>query len=423
MPKFVKGDSLDGLRRLIKTVYQKKLKTSKSSRARVPLMVPSFDHEEIIESVESLINANVTMGSKVKLFENEFSKYIGKKHGIMVNSGSSANLLALSLIARKFKRQRPEVITTALTWSTSVFPIYNSGAIPNFVDINLEDFTMDIQSAQTAINDNTTAILAVHLLGSPSDARSLRRIADEESIALIEDSCEAHGSKIGSKFIGSFGDLSTFSFFFSHHISTIEGGIILTDDDQFNRDLRSMRAHGWIRERDDREKIIDENNNLDPRFLFVIPGYNLRPTEIQGAFGIHQVKKLERFVEIRNKNASYLSDELSKFSDIIMTHKNRRKIRHAWFGYPIVIRPSSRIKRKEFTDFLERRGIETRPIMAGDMTQQPVMKHMLFKKQGKLPNTELVHKNGFFIGNHQGMNDKDLEYIVESITTFLSSRK
>jgi CDP-6-deoxy-D-xylo-4-hexulose-3-dehydrase len=238
----------------------------------------------------------------------------------MVNSGSSANLLAASILsnARFPRRLAPgdEVIVPAVAWSTTYFPLAHVGAVPVLVDVNLETFTIDPGAAEAAVTARTRALLPVHLLGNPCDMERLLHLAQRRDLFLIEDACEAHGAQFNGRMVGSFGNIGTFSFYFSHHISTIEGGMLVTSDDRVADLARVLRAHGW--QRDMKTKVPVSDSILDPRYLFVNLGYNLRPTELQGAFGVHQVGKLEGFIRTRRENAEYWNSSLQKYSDWLL---------------------------------------------------------------------------------------------------------
>lgn len=383
-------------------------------------MESTFGVEEIVEVMDSLLSGKVTMGEKVHKFEREFATYIGAKHAIMVNSGSSANLLLLSSLTDHLK-PGDEIITPAVTWSTTVFPIYQIRCIPHFVDINPNTLTADIDEIESAINDRTKAIMHVHLLGSPSDMTRLQDIASRNGIVLIEDACEAHGAEWKGRKIGSFGRASTFSFFFSHHISTIEGGMILTDDDKLADILKSKRAHGWIRERSDRDAVSKTYQNIDPRFLFVTDGYNMRPTDLQGAIGVHQINKLDGFLEIRTRNAEFWNDRLRKYDHLLHVPSVEKGGKHAWFGHPLVLRPDSGIKREDLVSHLEKNKIETRPIMAGNITRQPALKSIPYRKSSALMNADLIHSNGVFIGNHAKIDKEEREFVADVFDEFFSS--
>ena len=414
------------IKQLVKDYFSLKKEEFIPGKSKIPLNIPSYSWEEVYEAIESILTTQVTMGEKVQKFEKMFADYVGVKYAIMVNSGSSANLLALSILVNPVIsnriREGEEIITPAVTWSTTVFPIINIGAIPVFVDVDLETFDIDPSEIEKAITDKTKAIMPVHLLGNPANMKDIMKIAEKYNLFVIEDCCEAHGAEFNGKKVGSFGDISTFSFFFSHHISTIEGGMILTNNEEYSELAKSLRAHGWIRERNDREKIAAKYPEIDERFLFVNIGYNVRPTEIQGAFGIHQIKKLDKFVEIRRENAKYWTEKLKKYSDYIILPKEEDGVKHVWFGYPITIRPGAPFTRHEFISFLEQRGVETRPITAGNISEQPVMALFPYRKVGELSNAKYIMRNSFFFGNHQGIGKVKREYIADCISGFIEQK-
>jgi CDP-4-dehydro-6-deoxyglucose reductase, E1 len=393
------------------------------SQYRIPLIKQPYGNEEILESIDSLISGNVTMGKKVKQFEQDFAKYIGMKHAIMVNSGSSANLLALeALVAQGRLKKGDEIITPAVTWATTVFPIANVGAVPVIVDVELDTFDINPKEIEKAITPKTKAIMLVHLLGNPCKMQEIIRIALQNNLIIIEDACESHGAEYYGKKTGSFGEMSTFSFYYSHHITTIEGGMILTNNDTLSDLLKSLRVFGWIRELDSKDIISRQYPDLNPMFLFLNVGYCFRPTEIQGAFGIHQLKKLDNFVEIRRKNAEYLNSKLKKYDKYLQLHLERDNTKHCWFGYPITIKSNSPFARKNLIAHLEEAGIETRPIMTGNIVCHPAMTLIDYKFSGPLSNADVITNNSFFFGNHQGICFEDLDYIVDTISSFMDAQ-
>ncbi len=215
--------------------------------------------------------------------------------------------------------------------------------------------------------------------------------------------------------------MGTFSFFISHHISTIEGGIIVTDDDRLYEYLKAMRAFGWVRDLQDKDELAKANNGIDPRFLFITYGYNLRPTEIQGAFGIHQIRKLDQFIELRRNNAAYWNKKLSSYSDMLILPVEQPGTKHVHFGYHLTVTPKAPFNREQLVNHLEKGLIETRPVMAGNMAEQPVMKYLPHRISGSLENSRMIMRNSFFFGNHVGIQDEEREYIAEAITDFLKS--
>ena len=394
---------------------------SKTTKFQIPLAVPSYNHEEVIDALDSMLSTWVTMGEKVKSFEEQFSKYIGCKNGIMVNSGSSANLLALSILSNpatenSIKRDS-QIITPAVTWATTVSPIINVGCTPMFVDVDLDTLCVNTEEIKDAINSKTACLLPVHLMGNPCNMQEISKISKEHDLYLVEDACEAPGATFDDKKVGSFGDLGTFSFFMSHHISTIEGGMIVTNNEELAEMGKTLRTFGWTRDLKNKNKINSEYPEIDPRFLFVNTGYNFRPTEIQGAFGRNQLPKLESLIKIRRENALFWNDELSKYSEYLILPK-RNLENHVYFGYAITIKKNSPFSREKLTKFLESKGIETRPIMSGNYIEQPAAKLINYQKHGELNNAKLIMRNSFFMGNHHKVTQKERELVVNSFNDF-----
>ncbi|HZD12993.1 MAG TPA: DegT/DnrJ/EryC1/StrS family aminotransferase, partial [Candidatus Binatus sp.] len=339
--------------------------------------------------------------------------------------GSSANLLTLSVLTNPLLEDRimprTEVITPAVTWATTVYPIANVGCTPVLVDVDPETMNIDPEQVKQAIGPQTSAIMPVHLLGCPCHVDELVKLASDCNLYLLEDSCESTGAEYKGRKVGTFGDMGTFSFFMSHHISTIEGGMIVTDDDEFYEYLKAMRAFGWIRDMKEGPTHASENIGIDPRFLFITYGYNFRPTELQGGFGIHQIGKLDGFIKIRRDNAEYWNRRLAGFKDVLMTPTEPSGTKHVYFGYPLTVRPEAPFKREVLVAGLESAGIETRPIMAGNMAEQPVMKQLPYRVIGDLPNSRMIMRNSFFFGNHQGIQNEEREYIADTIETLLAT--
>lgn len=394
-------------------------------KTRIPLTVPTYDAAEVEEALESLLSTWVSMGKKVKRFEEMFANYLGSKHAVMVNSGSSANLLAMSVLRNSMiPRSMPpgsEVITPAVTWVTTVYPIVNTGCLPVLVDVDLESYNLSPDAVEKAITSKTKAIVPVHLLGNPCKIDAIRKMAGEKDLFVMEDACESIGADFRGTKVGTFGDMGTFSFYMSHHISTIEGGMVVTDDDAMYECLKAMRAFGWVRDLANAKRYAEENRAIDPRFLFLTQGFNFRPTEIQGAFGMHQIGKLERFIELRRRNASYWNKRLASYRDVLVLPREEPETRHVYFGYPVTVGAEAGFGRDDMTSDLEKRGIETRPIMAGNFADQPVAKQIPCRVVGDLKNSRLIMRNSFFFGNHNGIGPAEREYVADSMIQFLDS--
>jgi CDP-4-dehydro-6-deoxyglucose reductase, E1 len=391
---------------------------------RLPLHVPSYGADEVNEAIDSLLSTRVTMGDKVRRFERLWAEYLGVAEAVMVNSGSSANLVAVSaLVNPGFPRPLApgdEVIVPAVAWSTTYFPLVNAGLVPVLVDVDLDTFTIDPEAAARAVGPRTRAMLIVHLLGNACDMRALGGLAERHGLAVIEDACEAHGAHFEGKPVGTFGTFGTFSFYFSHHISTIEGGMVVTDDADLADLARMLRAHGWIRDVKRRPSL--ESAPIDERFLFVNLGYNLRPTELQGAFGLHQMAKLEPYIKMRRDNVEYWNAALRRHGRWLRECPGRDTAgsRSVWFGYPITVRPEAPFSREALVEFLEARGIATRPIMAGNFRDQPAIRLFPHRIAGSLERAEHVMRRSFFIGNHHAISDADRAYVVACLDEFMA---
>ena len=396
-------------------------------KTKIPVAVPAFGWEEVYEALDSMLEIKTTMSKKVEMFEKLFAKYIGVKYALMVNSGSSANLLALSILNNPFLGKKQikeghEVITPAVTWSTTVFPIVNINVKPVFVDVDSKTFNIDPKKIEKAITKKTKAIMVVHLLGNPCNMEIIKKIAKKYNLFLIEDCCEALGAQFKGKKVGGFGDLATFSFFASHHITTMEGGMLVTNNQELFEIAKSLRTHGWSRDLKNRKQIENKNNKIDSRFLFPNLGYNLRPTELQGAFGIHQIKKLNKFLKIREKNAKFWKKSLSKYSKYMIFLEEESKSYNSNMLFAIKITKNKFFTKDQLVNFLEKKGIDTRPVMAGNFVKQPVIKIIPHRISGNLKNSTDIMKNAFLIGNHQNIGDKERKYISKTIIKFLNSK-
>lgn len=389
----------------------------------VPLSVPLYGAEEVSGALDALLTQNVTMGRRVAEFERAFADYVGSKHAIMVNSGSSANLLALSVLAQRVLdghlEPGDEVIVPAVTWSTTIAPILQLGCVPVFVDIDEDTLNMRPESIDEAFSDRTRAVFPVHLLGNPVEMDPLMERARERGLWVIEDTCESLGSQIHDRFVGSFGDFGTFSFYFSHHITTIEGGMVVTDSDELHDLARSLRAHGWSRDMSTRPQLEAANPGIDPRFLFVNVGYNLRPMEIQAAFGLVQLRRLAEFNEQRRVNAERLEQELSPYKDRIRMISEQRGGTSTWFGFSVIAQSAE--ERNKLQTHLESRGIATRPIVAGNLALQPAFKDNEHRIVGDLEVATRVGERGLFVGNHPSLTDGQLAHISGAFRDFFES--
>ena len=371
---------------------------------KYPLATQPWGSEEYQAMQEVIALGIFTMGPKVAAFEQSFADYIGSRYCVMVNSGSSANLLMVAALfytknpALKLERNN-EVIVPAVSWSTTYYPLYQYGLKVKFVDIDLHTLNYDLDQLEAAVTDRTRMIMAVNLLGNPNDFARINTIIDGRNILLLEDNCESMGAEFQNKKAGTFGVMGSFSSFFSHHISTIEGGLIVTDNEELYQIFLSLRAHGWTRNLPKHNHVCSEKSD-DPfkeSFRFVLPGYNLRPLELSGAIGIEQVKKLPIIVAERRKNGSLLQVLMGNHPEILI---QREVGSSSWFGFSMVIRPGSSMTRDTLIAKLNTMGFESRPIVAGNFAKNEVVKYFEAEVFGTLKNAEHIDQNGLFVGNH-----------------------
>lgn len=371
---------------------------------RFPLATATWGQEEQDAMQRVIASGMFTMGANVQAFERDFAAYVGSKHCVMVNSGSSAILLMVAALFYtknpKLRLQRgDEVIVPAVSWSTTYYPLYQYGLKIKFVDIDLHTLNYDLDQLALAVTDKTKAIMAVNLLGNPNDFGRIRQIIGQKNIVLMEDNCESMGAKYEGKHAGTFGIMGGYSSFFSHHISTMEGGLIVTDDEELFHVLLSLRAHGWTRNLPKHNHVCSEKSDdpFEESFRFVLPGYNVRPLEIEGALGVEQVKRLPSLIAERRKNGNLLQAALSNHSDLLIQNEIGES---SWFGFSLVIRPGSQLTRKELVRKLQELGFECRPIVAGNFAKNEVVKYFDSEVFGSLKNAEHIDKNGLFVGNH-----------------------
>ena len=370
---------------------------------RFPLATSTWGNEEQ-DALQRVIQSGMfTMGPYVRAFERDFADYLGCGYCVMVNSGSSANLL---MIAALFYTNNPqlklrrgdEVIVPAVSWSTTYYPLYQYGLKLKFVDIDRETLNFDLNQLRQSINDKTRCIMAVNLLGNPNDFDQIGRITADRRIVLLEDNCESLGARFKGKYTGTFGVMGTFSSFFSHHISTMEGGMIVTSDEELYHILLSLRAHGWTRNlpRINHVSGVKKDDPFDESFHFVLPGYNVRPLELAGAVGIEQLKKLPRLIDERRKNGVLLQQSLGNHPWMSI----QREIgESSWFGFSLVLRPGCGVHRSQLIAKLTELGIECRPIVAGNFTKNEVIRYFEYEIYGHLHNADHLDKYGIFIGN------------------------
>jgi CDP-4-dehydro-6-deoxyglucose reductase, E1 len=383
----------------------------------LPLAVSSWDTEEYEALQEVIRSGHFSMGSVVSRFEDAFADFASTSHAVMASSGSAANLLMLAACRyAKSPVLEPgdEVIVPAVSWSTTYFPVNQVGARLRVVDVDPDTLNLTAASVREAITPRTRAILAVSLLGNPAPLDELETLAAEAGIVLLEDNCESLGASLNGRLTGTFGRMSTHSFFFSHHISTMEGGAVLTQDQSLRDALRSLRAHGWTRDlpRDSELRRIAPEE-WGSKYEFVLPGYNLRPLELSAAVGIEQVKKLPGFLEQRRLNAEHWKSVMRDVPGVRVQSEHGNS---SWFGFSIVLQGSLKGQRTRIVEALSNAGIETRPIVAGNIMRHSVVQHLDVLGGENLPVADEIHDHGLFIGNHHFAIRTALDRVAEILS-------
>lgn len=364
----------------------------------------SWGKEEEDAIYRVLQSGQFTMGKYVEKFEQNFAKKFGSKYAVMVNSGSSANLIGLASL---FYKSKPlavgdEVIVPTVGWSTSYSPLQQYGLKLIFVDIDINTLNYDIEKLKNAISKKTKMILAVNLLGNPNDFKKINRIISNRDIIIFEDNCESMGAKYKGSYAGTIGTLGTFSLFYSHHLCTMEGGVVLTNDEELYHIMLSIRAHGWTRNLPKKNKLVNKSDDaFEESFRFILPGYNLRPLEFSGAIGLEQLKKHDDFLKVRRKNAEYFVSLFEGDTNFIIQNEIGQS---SWFGFSIILKNGNREKTlKNLTN----KKIEFRPIVSGNFLKNEVLKYFNYEVRGKTDSAEFLDSNGFFVGNqHNQINDK-----------------
>jgi CDP-4-dehydro-6-deoxyglucose reductase, E1 len=365
------------------------------------LAVSTWGPEELDALQRVIASDRLTLGPNVAAFERAFADYHKCKYAVMANSGSSANLLAVAALF--YKKERPlrrgdEVIVPAISWATTYHPLQQYGLKLKIVDVELDTINIDTAQFAAAIGPRTRAIVGVSILGNPAALDVIRRFADEQGLYFIEDNCESLDAELAGRKAGTFGHVGTFSTFFSHHISTMEGGMVLTDDQELYELAKSMRSHGWVRDLPDNSLIYEKReDDFYEAYRFILPGYNVRPLELSGAIGIEQLKKLPAMTAVRRKNWALFQQQFGRDARFIIQRDNGKS---SAFCFTIVLNPDAGLSRAKIMQSLKKADIGYRIITGGCITRHDVIKHYDYECVDGLPNANLVHDAGFFVGNH-----------------------
>jgi len=400
-----------------------------TEKLHFPLVDSSYDNQEILSCIATLLSGQLTMGAKVRQFEQDFAAWCGAPHAVMVNSGSSANLLALSVLTNPLRGNRlqvgDKVAVPAVCWSTSLWPVVQLGLVPVLIDVDPTTLNLSIPSLKAALRRHEIkAVMMVHVLGNSTDVAALLDLVAEHRLLLIEDTCESLGSTYDGKMLGTLGTFGTFSFYFSHHMTTIEGGMVLARTEEDYDLLKCLRTHGWSREQSNRAALEAENSHIDPRFLFVNVGYNLRPMEIQAAFGLEQLTRLKDMNAHRRSNVLRIRRAFTdhpRWQGQLQFPAATPGLDACWFGFPFLVKPLVALDYQKFTQQLLAQGIDTRPIVSGNMALQPAIRHFnVDLSMEPFAGAQAVHERGLFFGCHaKALSDSIIERLVELILSCL----
>jgi CDP-6-deoxy-D-xylo-4-hexulose-3-dehydrase len=391
-----------------------------------PLTESVLEGVDIDAAIKVLRSKKITMGPKTRQVEAYFKDHIVKTNSLMVNSGSSANLLIFQcLINPMVKKLKPgdEVLIPAICWSTSLWPIIQSGLKVKFVDIDLSTLNIDLNDLIKKITKRTKALMLVHALGNCTDMTKLMNICKKNKIILIEDTCEALGSTYKNKPLGTFGDFSSFSFYYSHHITSGEGGMVCTKNKKYLEILKSLRSHGWSRDLKNNKTLSKKHKNIDKNWIFINSGFNLRTTDINAAIGLEQLKRIKKILSIRKYNFLKIKKSLlknKKYNNQFTILDDQEHANTAWFGIPIILNFDNKKYKQKLMNNLNNKGIMTRPIISGNFANQPSIKLYKIKIDSELPNSNLVDKKGFFLGLHNiKISDSKLKFLTDSVFSSL----
>lgn len=385
-----------------------------------------YDEKEMIALVDASLDFWLTAGRYAQQFEKEFADFLGLKHCMITNSGSSANLLAISaLTSPKLgeRRLKPgdEVLTTACGFPTTLNPIIQNNLVPVFIDVELGTYNIKTENLEDALSEKTKAIFFAHTLGNPANIGRIKKLADDHDLWFIEDNCDALGSKYDGKYTGTFGDISTFSFYPAHHITMGEGGAVLTDDGKLKNIITSYRDWGrdcWCDPGKDNtcgkrftQKFGDLPYGYDHKYVYSHIGYNLKVTDMQAAIGVAQLEKLPDFIEARKRNYAALYSNLKKYERYLLLPKASNNSDPSWFGFPILVKDDAPFTRDDIVKHLEDDRVATRMLFGGNLTKQPAYKGIKYRSFDSLANTDKVMNNLFWIGVYPGITDEKMKYV------------
>ena len=396
----------------------------------VPVSGKVFDAVEVQHLVDASLDFWLTTGRFAAQFEKEFARFFGLRHAILVNSGSSANLLALSALTspqlgEKALRPGDEVITLAAGFPTTVNPALQNQLVPVFVDVHIPTYNVDTSQLEAALSPKTRAIMLAHTLGNPFDLKAVSEFAQEHDLWLVEDCCDAVGARYAGQSVGTFGALATTSFYPAHHITMGEGGAVLTDSPRLKTLVESFRDWGrdcWCDPGKDNTcgkrydwQLGDLPHGYDHKYTYSHIGYNLKATDMQAAVGVAQMQKLPGFIEARRANFARLHSGLADLQEFFILPEATPLSEPSWFGFPLAVRPGAPFSRNQVVQFLESRKIATRLLFGGNLVRQPAYKNVPLRAVGRLENSDFVMNNVFWMGVYPGLSPEMLDYMLETL--------
>jgi len=406
-------------------------------QSAVPCAGRVFGAEEIVSLVDSSLDFWLTTGRFAEQFEKRFARVFGTRDCLLVNSGSSANLLALTaLTSPKLgeKRLKPgdEVITVAAGFPTTVNPILQNNLVPVFVDVHIPTYNVDVTQLEAALSDRTRAIMIAHTLGNPFDLAAITQFAKDHDLWLVEDCCDALGARYAGKHVGTFGDVATCSFYPAHHITMGEGGAVMTDQPKLKTLIESFRDWGrdcWCAPGVDNTcgkrfdwELGELPHGYDHKYIYSHIGYNLKATDMQAAVGVAQLDRLDDFVAARNRNFATLTASLKPFEEYLVLPEPTSNSEPSWFGFPLAVRPGAPFTRRDLVRRLDEAKIGTRQIFGGNLIRQPAYVGQPMRVIGELPGADFVMRQAFWIGLYPGLGEPALGYVAETIGTFIQER-
>ncbi|MBP7860121.1 lipopolysaccharide biosynthesis protein RfbH [bacterium] len=423
---------------LVKEYYKQEWPEKEFKPGATPLEYAGrvFDEHELVNLVDSSLDFWLTTGRYANEFEQKFAAYLGRRYALLTNSGSSANLLAVSALTSPKLKDRQlvpgdEVITVACGFPTTVNPIYQNNLVPVFVDVDLATYNANVAQVEAAISPRTKAIFLAHTLGNPFDLEAIKALCQTHQLFLLEDNCDALGSKYDNKLTGTFGDLSTFSYYPAHHITMGEGGCVSADSPVLKVVVESFRDWGrdcycapgvantcgkrfeW--------QLGSLPEGYDHKYIYSHIGYNLKLTDMQASVGLAQLDKLPTFIEARKRNWNFLRNGLAHLEDYFILPEPTKNSDPSWFAFVLTVRDGKQIKRKDLANFLESKKIATRHVFGGNLIRQPAYQDKNMKVIGDLSNTDKVMKDSIVLGVYPGLDERRIEYMIETISDFIKS--